>query len=434
MLQNNINTFAQEWNTAIYVRISEEERSKSEFDSVSNQITLLTGYANSNLFNIVDVYEDDGCKGGNFKRPAFQRMIRDIENELINCVLVKDLSRFGREHIEGDYYLEKFFPSKGVRFVAMLDNIDSVADPERMNSIEVPLMNLLNEQYLKDVSNSTKVSLNIKRKEGKFVGAEAPYGYKKAKDDKHKLIVDEEVKPIVERIFSLYIDYHSQSEIARILNDSNVLTPSSYKNINRGKAIKPNSKWTSTTIKKILTQPIYTGDMVQGRTKSYSHKVNKRIPLSKKEWVIIENTHEAIIDKEMFNNVQSMITKNIKPTCAAKPSLFAGLLICSECKKKMQRSIVTIDNKKYSNFVCSTYKKYGKSVCTSHLISEEVISNILLTSLNTIIKTVFDVDKALNAKSIISKEKDLKRINIETSILNSKQVELRKLKQKHTLI
>ncbi|MEX1375865.1 MAG: recombinase family protein [Eubacteriales bacterium] len=249
----------------------------------------------------------------------------------------------------------------------------------------------------------------------------------KSKDDKHKLIVDEEVKPIVERIFSLYIDYRSQSEIARILNQNGILTPSLYRKSKEGKDINTSSKWTFTTIKKILTQPIYTGDMVQGRTKSYSHKVNKRIPLPKDEWVRIEGTHEAIIDKAIFNQVQSMITKNVKPTSGVKPSLFAGLLVCAECGKQMQRSVVSPADKSYSNFVCSTYKKYGKSVCSSHLISEEVIFEILISSLNLLIKSMIDVDTILAAKDSKKKGKKISKLETEISIFSKKRIELKGL-------
>lgn len=185
MLHNNLALNAMDWNTAIYVRISEEERIKSLGDSITNQKQILKIHAEKNDLNIVKVFTDEGQKGGTFNRPAFKAMLKEIENGKINCVLVKDLSRFGREHIEGDYYLEKLFPSKGVRFISLIERIDSVADPERMNSIEIPIINLFNEQYLRQVSNSTKASLMIKRKEGKYVTPIVPYGYLRSPEDKY---------------------------------------------------------------------------------------------------------------------------------------------------------------------------------------------------------------------------------------------------------
>ncbi len=195
------------WNTAIYVRISEEEKKKTITDSIKNQKEILQSYAAVHRLNVYKVYEDDGVRGGSFNRPAFNDMLRDIEAGYINCVLVKDLSRFGREHIDADHYLERYFPQKGVRFISVIQGLDSVADPHRMNSIEVPMLNIFNEQYLRQVSNSTKASLMIKRKEGKFVGSIVPYGYKRDPKDKHHLVIDEEACTVVRDIFKWFLEY-----------------------------------------------------------------------------------------------------------------------------------------------------------------------------------------------------------------------------------
>ncbi len=408
MLHNNLALKTVDWNTAIYVRISEEERIKSLGDSITNQKQILNRYAIKNELSVVKVFTDEGQKGGNFNRPAFQAMLKEIENGTINCVLVKDLSRFGREHIEGDYYLEKLFPSKGVRFISMLERIDSVTDPERMNSIEVPIINLFNEQYLRQVSNSTKASLMIKRKEGKCVTPIVPYGYRRSPEDKYKLIVDEYARPVVEDIFKHYLNYVSITEIAKIIDARDILNPVSYRRNLKGKPINPDSHWSNTTVRSILTNPIYTGDMVQGRTKSYSHKVNKRVPLPKNQWIIVPETHEPIINKDDFEMAQSLINYQARPVKRkhhTKPSILAGFLVCADCGKKMQRRITTIEDKNYYNFSCSTYKKLGKNTCSSHLIREDVVLDVLLITINTIIQSMIDVEQAIlnNRKNKISK-------------------------------
>lgn len=423
MLHNNLALKAIDWNTAIYVRISEKERIKSLGDSITNQKQILKIHAEKNDLNVIKIFTDEGQKGGNFNRPAFKTMIKAIEDGTINCVLVKDLSRFGREHIEGDYYLEKMFPSKGVRFISLIERIDSVADPERMNSIEIPIINLFNEQYLRQVSNSTKASLMIKRKEGKYVTPIVPYGYLRSSEDKYKLIADEYAKPIVEDIFKHYLNYVSINEIAKMIDDKEILNPVSYRRELKGESINTDSHWSNTTIRNILTNPIYTGDMVQGRTKSYSHKVNKRIPLPKDQWDIVPDTHEPIIEKDNFEMVQSLIKYQARPTRRkhnTKPSILAGFLVCSDCGKKMQRRITTVEEKSYYNFSCSTYKKLGKYICSSHLVREDVILEVLLITINTIIQSMVDVEQSIinNQKNDINRmvaklNHEIYRINVE---------------------
>lgn len=211
---------------AIYVRISEEEKNRGTYDSIGNQIKILKDLAVKKGLTNIEVYRDDGRTGGNFDRPDFNRMISDIEERKVNCVLVKDLSRFGREHIDGDYYLEIFLPKHNARFITQHEGFDSYLDPQRMNSIEAPLINLFNEQYLRQVSNSTKASLKVKRKEEKYVLPQVPYGYLRSPLDKYKLIVDEDVRHIIENIFTMYLNNKSLNEIAHKLNRRGVLPPS----------------------------------------------------------------------------------------------------------------------------------------------------------------------------------------------------------------
>ena len=341
MQQNELVSTDQKWNAAIYVRISEEERNKELSNSIVNQKKLLTSYAYKKGISVHEIYEDDGYSGGNFNRPGFKKLMLDIDSGIINCILIKDLSRFGREHIEGDFYLEKYFPQKGVRFISLHERLDSLKDPVRMNSIEIPLINIFNEQYLRQVSNATKASLKLKRKEGQFVGSIQPYGYLRSPKDKYKLIVDEEIRHIVTKIFKDYISHNNMYGIANELNSMKILSPANRRRQLTHKATKSESSWTTRTIRTILTQPIYTGDMVQGKTYSYNYKVSKRETLPEDKWDTVKNTHEAIISKIDFEKVQVLLNRKIKPKNSkndTQPSIFSGFLVCSECGKKMVRS------------------------------------------------------------------------------------------------
>lgn len=390
------------WNTAIYVRISEEEKKKTITDSIENQKEILQQYAAVHHLDVYKVYEDDGVRGGSFNRPAFNDMIRDIEAGYINCVLVKDLSRFGREHIDADHYLERYFPQKGVRFISVIQGLDSVADPHRMNSIEVPMLNIFNEQYLRQVSNSTKASLMIKRKEGKFVGSIVPYGYIRDPKEKHHLVIDEEACTIVRDIFKWFLEYTSLNEIAARLNNMGVLSPNAYRRSKNAKPLKASS-WTHMVVKDILTQPIYTGDMVQGKTYSYNCKVSKREPLPMEKWDITPDTHEAIIEKPVFKQAQSLLERKSKPKRTEKktPSVFAGFLICKDCGKQMVRNTAYYTNElgervAYNRYVCSTAKKYGTKVCGTHLIREDVLKEILLEVIDTFVSGVMNVAETIS--------------------------------------
>ena len=405
MLPNENNNPEKVWSAAIYVRISEEERNKEQSNSIENQKSILVNYACKNNLKVHKTYEDDGYSGGNFKRPGFKAMLADIDDGIIDCILIKDLSRFGREHIEGDFYLEMYFPKKGVRFISILEGLDSYKDPKRMNSIEIPLLNIFNEQYLRQVSNATKASLKLKRKEGQFVSAIVPYGYLRSPEDKYKLIIDVEVSCIVEKIFSDYISLNNMLYISDNLNAVGVLSPANRRRQLSNKPIKYSSVWTSNTIKTILVQQIYTGDMVQGKTYSYNHKTKKRMPLPREKWDIVCNTHEAIISKSDFEKVQMLLEKKVKPKNSRaniEASIFSGYLICSDCGEKMVRSISKYNGKEYNKFICSTYKKYGADTCSCHLIQEDVLAEIIKEALNKLIFAVIDFEERI--KRILEKE------------------------------
>ena len=422
------------WDTAIYVRISEEEKKKSISDSIENQKEILSDYAKVHQLNVYKVYEDDGVRGGTFDRPSFKRMISDIESGYVNCVLVKDLSRFGREHIDTDHYLERYFPQRGVRFISVIQGLDSVADPHRMNSIEVPMLNIFNEQYLRQVSNSTKASLMIKRKEGKFVGTRVPYGYKRDEKDKYLLVVEPETYTNVQDIYKWFLDYNSLSQIAKRLNDKDVLSPAAFTAMKKGKTSR-HTRWTHMIVRGILNQEIYTGDMVQGKTYSYNCKVNKREPLPREKWDIVPNTHEAIIDKNDFAKVQQLLSKKSKPKKTVNntlPSILAGFLVCKECGKKMIRNTSYYVNESgekvsYNRFVCSTYKHLGKRSCSSHMVREDTILEILSDVISMTIDNVVDASKIIKKAD---KAKLSKQIGIHKNRLYSVNQTIEKLKNR----
>jgi site-specific DNA recombinase len=445
-MNNAMNGYLQytpnEKTTALYVRISDDEKKRGSYDSISNQIKILKELAVKKGLTNLEVYRDDGKTGGNFDRPAFNQMIADIENTKLNCILVKDLSRFGREHINGDYYLEIFLPKHNVRFITQHEGFDSYTDPKRMNSIEVPLLNLFNEQYLKQVSNSTKASLKIKRKEGKYVGSQVPYGYLRSPEDKHKLIIDHNVRQVIEDIFSMYINHISLNEIAKILESRKILPPSQYKRQRKGLGINPDVIWRSHIIKKILSQDILMGNMVQGKTASYSHKVKKRMSLPREQWTIVENTHEAIVDAETFDKVQVLLSKETRPKTDRKaadktlPSVLSGFVVCADCNKQMQRTMTNKNGTRHYYMRCATNKQLGSSACSSHLISENVILDVLTISINSLIDSFADIERAVrkNANNEINLIRNRQKHQLSKALNEREEIEKSRTKLYHTYI
>ncbi len=397
---------AKVWETALYVRLSQDDIDQSISNSVKNQIEMLETYvkkSKEDIFNVVDTYIDDGYSGTSFIRPDFIRMMDDIKKLKVDCIITKDLARFGRDHIGTDNYLEIYLPSMNVRFITLMNPcLDSFKNPQKMNSIEVPFLNLINEEYARDISRKTKSSLQSKCKNGKYVGSHTPYGYLKDTEDRNKLIVDENTVMNVVQIFEWYINGMNLSEIARSLNDRGILSPIAYKSkygINK----KPKNAnrntfglWENSMVKRILVCQLYTGDMVQGKTISYNYKMKKRTPLPKEKWIIVHDTHEAIIRQEQFDTVQELISKSFKSEEKAKPSAFAQYIKCADCKKNMIRTISTSNGKRYSKFVCSTSKKYGKKVCSSHIISEDVLHEVVLYAIQTQIACAVDIEELIN--------------------------------------
>lgn len=414
------------YSVALYIRLSREDGDREESNSITNQRILLQKYIDEkedlSLFND---YCDDGYTGTNFERPAFKQMIQDIENNLVNCVIVKDLSRFGRDYIEVGSYLEKYFIDNDIRFISINDNIDSLRSPYDML---LPIRNVFNQQYALDISKKVQSSFKAKQRDGQFIGAFTSYGYMRSTEDKHKLVIDEYAAEIVRRIFRLYADGIGKIRIANILNEEGILCPSEYKmqtglNYKNSNKMEKTNYWTFSTIDKSLKNQMYHGDMVQGKTKR--RMKGKAKYLTKDNWIIVKNTHQAIIDDELWNRVQKALnreTRNI--SFDQNVSVFAGFLKCGDCGRALSKN-VSIGQVHY---VCATYKNYGKGKCTSHRVNHKDLEQIILNDLNTIISSVKDlkfiVDKQ-NKSQLIDKESIKKTIGNYDSqisrIMNNKK-------------
>lgn len=417
---------AEFFHVALYIRLSREDGDKEESDSVGNQRKLLAEFI-SNMQNakVYDTYVDDGYTGTSFDRPGFQRMITDIEEGKVNCVAVKDLSRFGRDYIDTGRYLERVFPELGVRFISVSDGIDSIRQAYDML---LPIKNIFNEQYARDISKKIHATIKSKQKAGEFIGAFASYGYKKSPTDKNKLVIDEYAAEIVKQVFCLFTGGMGKQAIARHLNEEGILCPSEYKlakgenyrNCNRlGNA----SCWTYSTIHAMLKNEMYIGNMVQGKKRQQMRSRQK--PVEKENWIVIKDTHEPIIDPETWEQAQSLLAKKKSATClGTTENIFAGFIKCGDCGRAMvQNGWKRADGSRNYCFYCGTYKRQGKIHCTPHALPLLMLERIIKDDLRTVIQNVRDlqciVKKQLSlckpaeeptGKEVIRAEGELKRV------------------------
>ncbi len=398
------------WNVGIYVRLSREDEKdanyRGESESIENQIKFLKQVVKTNNWNLVNVYKDDGYTGTNFKRPGFMKMLNDIEKGLINLVITKDLSRLGRDYIETGEYVEKIFPQKCIRYIAVNDNVDTF-DARNANNDITPFKSVMNDMYTKDISNKVRTALQTKAFQGECIKAFLPYGYTKDINNKNKIIIDENVSDNVRLIFNLYISGKSKSQIAKILNDKKIITPLKYKKENTNYA-NPNSNatytWNATVINKILRDRIYIGDLVQLKYTKVNYKIQKVIKRPEDQNVIISNNHQAIIDKQSFDTVQEMLDKKANEFnyCNRKRHLLSGLVFC-KCGSRISYNL---NHGKVFRCICSSYKKYGNKFCHNiHLKESELIENVN-KSLRTNIETYLNMGK-LDYVSILNLDRNI---------------------------
>lgn len=329
---------------AYYLRLSRDDGDKAESDSISNQRNLISDYVSQHEeITFVEEYVDDGYSGTNFDRPAFQKMMKDAKNKKINCIIVKDLSRLGRNYIETGRYLEKVFPFLGIRFIAITDHYDTADQTNDSDQIIVPFKNLINDAYCRDISIKIRSQLDVKRKTGQFIGSFAAYGYCKDPADKNRLVIDETAAEVVQLIFRLKLEGFSSTNIADRLNELGIPTPMEYKrscglNFNSGFRSGNSPKWIAVSVNRILKNELYTGTMVQGKNQKINYKVKQSRAIEEKDWIRVEKTHEAIIPQEIFQCVQDIMLLDTRTSPKAESVyLFSGILKCSDCGQNMVR-------------------------------------------------------------------------------------------------
>ena len=407
-----------------YIRLSHEDDDKdNESESIKNQKSIIFQYAKENNYNIDRIYIDDGYSGTNFDRPEFQKLIKDIENKEIDIVITKDMSRLGRDYIGTGNLIEKYFPEHNIRYIAITDNIDTFLDST--NNDIAPFKAIMNDMYAKDISKKIKSSLHAKMKEGKFVGCRPPYGYSKDPNNKNHLIVNKEQKEIVIRIYKMCLDGMTCFKIAKILTEEKIRVPSSYYNFKWKNNYNNYNIWHSKTIKDILTNQMYTGDLVQNKRNKINYKVKKIIANNPKNYIIAKSTHEPIISRELFNEVQRKLPKSVGRLDKKELHLLDGLLYCGECGHRISiTSRRKIDNRCYT--ICNYYRTYIKNkVCTSHSNNYDILENKVLeflrrSCLNNIDKKKIK-DKVINSlinSTHFNKKKEIKILEKEINQIN----------------
>jgi len=410
---------------AIYLRLSSDDGDKAESDSIRNQRSLLQDFVSKHSeLSLIEEYVDDGYSGANFERPAFQRMMEDVRNHKINCIIVKDLSRLGRNYIETGRYLEKIFPVLGVRFIAVNDHYDSADTKNDADQIIVPFKNLINDAYCRDISMKIRSQLEIKRKKGEFTGSYASYGYAKDPVDKNHLVIDEYAAEIVRFIFNMKMDGYSADRIAMKLNEMGVLTPMEYKrscgfNYTCGFRSYKDAKWCATSVFRILKNELYVGTMVQGKTRKINYKVKACMDVRPEDWVRVEGTHEPIVSREIFECVQNLMKLDTRTSPEEEMIyIFSGLLRCGDCGQNMVRRVVKKMGKQYCYYHCSTYK--NKEGCTSHNISDVKLQKVVLEAIQKQIALLVQADAIMaQIENIPQQQFGVKLLDSQIRTLNA---------------
>ena len=396
-----LNTQKKIWNATLYLRLSRDDGDKEESGSITGQRELLRDYISQHPeLREYAIRIDDGFSGSTFERPGFQKMIEDVKAGRTDCIVVKDLSRFGRNYLDAGEYIEKIFPFLGVRFIAVNDNYDSLGEKKSSDDLIIPFKNLINEAYCRDISMKIRSQLEIKRKNGQFLGSFAAFGYLKDEQDKNKLVVDQYAADIVRDIFKWKLDGISPQDIADALNKLGILSPMEYKRslgMKYTTSFKTSAKaaWSAGTVIRILKNPIYTGVLIQGKETTPSYKVHKRIAKDKSEWTVIEDSHEAIISGIDFDSVQKVLKCDTRRSPDDKAvGLFSGMLFCGDCGASMVRKTVPAGEKKYVYYVCSAHKQ-DKS-CSPHRMRDAALEEIVLDSLRQHIREVVNMSELLD--------------------------------------
>lgn len=425
MLKFNDKTY----HAAIYLRLSQEDgdisvSDKNESNSISTQRDLIQAFLRKQADILYEAeFCDDGYTGTNFDRPGFTDMMKAVREKRVDCIIVKDLSRFGRDYIESGKYIQKIFPMLGVRFIAINDGYDSADTENQSNDFVLPFKNLINDSYCRDISIKSRSNLEVKRRNGEFVGNFAVFGYMRSPDDKHKLIVDEEAAVVVRNIFNWKQEGWNAQQIANHLNKLHFPSPMEYKrkcghNYRTSFKTKTVAQWSAVAVLRILKNPVYTGVLEQGKTTTPNYKVKTRIVKDESKWARIENAHEAIITPAQFELVQTVLGLD---TCRAEGQdeiyPFSGMIYCADCQSPMIHRTATSSGKKYQYYMCSGNKR-DKDSCTTHNIKCELVEKVVLATVQAHISMAIDIDNAMKRVEALDWEKrEIRKIDAQISAM-----------------
>jgi site-specific DNA recombinase len=415
------NQKTKSFRVGLYMRLSREDGDKEESSSVTNQREMLKRYVSEQEnFFIVKEYVDDGYTGTNFDRPGFKQMIEDIEAGIIDTVITKDLSRLGRERLGVGHYTEIYFPEHNVRYIALLDNIDTYFDAG-MNDM-APFKGVINDMYVRDISKKIRSSLIERKKAGNFLGVTAPYGYQKDPNNKFHLIINEKEAEVVKRVFRLYLEGNGLTRIAQILTKDGIPVPGESRDIGKTRRTALYSSWKQTTIRRILDNRVYLGELVQFKRRKINYKSKRRITVPEEERYICRGTHEAIIDEESFNAVQNILKKNKSFKGTKHDYLFKGLLFCSECGARLNVTYSNYALKRYGEYryttICYSYSRLYSDICTRHSNSIPELEEVLIKHIKEVCSRYINENLQDELVSMAKKQKqfELKQITNEKKL------------------
>lgn len=415
------NQKTKSFRVGLYIRLSREDGDKEESSSVTNQREILKRYVSEQPnFFIVKEYVDDGWTGANFDRPKFKEMIADIEAGIIDTVITKDLSRLGRERLGVGHYTEIYFPEHNVRYIALLDNIDTYFDAG-MNDM-APFKGVINDMYVRDISKKIRSSLIERKKAGNFLGVTAPYGYQKDPNNKFHLIINEKEAEVVKRVFRLYLEGNGLTRIAQILTKDGIPVPGESRDIGKTRRTALYSSWKQTTIRRILDNRVYLGELVQFKRRKINYKSKRRINVPEEERYICKGTHEAIIDEEDFNTIQNILKKNKSFKGTRHDYLFKGLLYCAECGARLNITYSNYALKKYGEYryttICYSYSRLYSDICTRHSNSIPELEEVLIKHIKEVCSRYINENLQDELISMAKKQKqfELKQITNEKKL------------------
>ncbi|OUQ81032.1 recombinase family protein [Flavonifractor sp. An100] len=410
-----------DYHAALYIRLSKEDESEGPSQSVQNQESLLREFVQQHRLSVYDTYVDDGWSGTNFDRPDFQRMIADIEAKKVNMVITKDLSRLGRDYIMTGHYMERYFPEHRVRYISLLDGIDTGVD-STANDI-TPFRAIMNDMYAKDISKKIKSVKRDKQRKGQFIGGKPVYGYKMHPTEKNKIVIDEEVAPIVRRIFALALSGMSCRNIAALLNQEGVPTPATYANLPVARPGPYTGLWSSERISDMLQNETYIGNMVQGRSVKISYKSKKCLRQNPANWVVVEGTHEPLVDEETFRKVRMLVSSRKHTRSRTYDFLLKGLIFCHECGYPL--AVLNRKNARGEDvlyFVCRTYQRFTKAgVCTCHSIKEKTVTDAVISKVREVCQAYLNPDELFPmAREAVENARKQSGLEMELQALQSK--------------